>query len=230
MSTTNPHILSRFNEDFETLRADLLRMAEIAVENLEHAMTGLLERDDDRCNRAIAGDEDVDQLELRIDREGLDLITRYGPIAGDLRLVISTMKTSNNLERIADQASNIAKRARRLNRQPSLDDTHLVEPISAIATGMLDDAIAAFRDADLKTALALGVRDEALDRAHKKLIKHLTTSAESEPARAEDYIDLIFVVRFLERVGDHAVNIGEDCVYAQSAYDIRHGGEHPDVS
>jgi len=229
MSTTNPHILSRYNEALEALRSDLLRMAGLAAENLHHAMAGLLERDDDRCNRAIAEDEDVDQLELRIDREGLDLITRYSPVAGDLRLIISTMKTSNNLERISDQATNIAKRARRLNRRPPIREAAGIEPVFATALAMLQDAAGAFGDGDLSTALQLGIRDDALDRAHKKLIKQFTTMAETEPARAEDFIDLIFVVRFLERVGDHAVNIGEDCVYAHSAHDIRHGGDRPEI-
>jgi phosphate transport system protein len=230
VKTHAPHILSQVNKAFETLRADLLRMAEITSQNLAHAMAGLLDQDEDRCNKAIAEDDEVDQLELRIDREGLDLISRYGPVAGDLREVISTMKTSNNLERISDQATNIAKRARRLHRQPAMPEAQLIEPVFTVALAMFRDAIAAFRDGDLKTALALGVRDDALDRAHKKLIKNFTAQAEATPKRAEDYIDLIFIVRFLERIGDHAVNIGEDCVYAHSAYDIRHGGEHPAVS
>ncbi|CAN5189780.1 phosphate signaling complex protein PhoU [soil metagenome] len=227
MTTENKHILGRFNEALETLRNDILRMASITSENLRHAMAGLLARDDDRCNRAIAEDEDVDQLEKTIDREGLDIILRFSPVASDLRHVISTMKMSNNLERISDQATSIAKRARRLNRHAKIPEVHLIEPVYETALSMLHDAVRAFKDSDIATSLELDARDDELDRAHKILIKNFTSRAESEAGRAEDYIDLIFIVRFLERVGDHAVNIGEDCVYAHSAHDIRHGGQRP---
>jgi phosphate transport system protein len=138
------------------------------------------------------------------------------------------MKVSNNLERISDQSVNIAKRARRMNKYPELPETKLLEPIYRMAAAELDAAVAAYRDGDVKVSLTLDERDDSLDTAQKKLIKDLTRRGEADAPRVGGYINLIFIARSLERIGDRAVNIAEDCVYAEAAVDIRHGGTLPE--
>src|SRR6476661_7611174 len=102
----------------------------------EHALKGLMERDDKIAALAIADDEEIDQLEKQIDKDGIDLLLRFQPVASDLRRVVSAMKLSSNLERVADQATNIGRKARKLNRHPALPETDFIEPMFVHAMSM----------------------------------------------------------------------------------------------
>ena len=139
------HILGTFDEALASLRNNVLMMSSLTERSLDRAITGLLQRDDELCAIAIADDEEIDQLEKQVDKDGIDLLLRFQPVASDLRRVVSAMKLSSNLERMAE-----------------------------------------------------------------------------DPAQLRGYLNLIFVSRCLERVGDHATNMAEDAVYAAAAEDIRH--------
>jgi phosphate transport system protein len=219
-----PHILSEYDEALKHAKASVLTMASIASDNLHNSVHGLLERNEDLCNDAIVEDEEVNAFERSIDRESMEILTRYNPVATDLRSVIGTMKVSNNLERIADQAENIARRARKVLKKPELPDANLVEPVYVLAAEMVSDAVRAFSEGDVDLAITLYERDKELDKLHRKTIKKLTTGMENDVENLRTYLNLIFIVRCLERVGDHAVNICEDAVYVTNAADIRHVG------
>src|SRR5213595_4119221 len=146
------HILGTFDEALTSLRNDLLMMAGLAERSLDRAVKGLLQRDDDLCANAIADDEEIDQLEKRIDKDGVDLLLRFQPVASDLRRVVSAMKLSSNLERMADQATNIARRARKLNQHPALPETELIRPMYTHAMTMFKDAIDAYVREDVQLA------------------------------------------------------------------------------
>lgn len=216
------HILSRFDEALNKLRHDLSRMSALAEQNLALSMRGLLERDMDLCNQVIAEDETVDVLEKAIDADGILALTRFTPVAQDLRQIISTMKVSSNLERVSDQAVNIARRAKRLLQGAVIPETQRLEPMFTQAISLLRDAVKAFKDEDIPLAISLKSRDKILDVDHKDYISDLTQKMEQDTTLLKDYIDLIFIARFIERAGDHSVNIGEDAVYAGAAQDIRH--------
>lgn len=190
--------------------------------NLERAVQGLLERDVDRCKAVIADDDDVDDLQVRIDSTGMDILVRFHPVASDLRLVISSMKIAANLERISDHAVNIAKRTKKILRRSELTEVKLMEPVYGIADKILRDAVAAYTDRNSSLGASLLERDKELDRLHKGVIATLSGQLEDGGERAEDLLHLIFVARSLERVGDLSVNIGEDAVFLGSAQDIRH--------
>src|SRR6266481_2822689 len=113
------HILGTFDEALSSLRNNVLMMSGLTERSLERAMKGLFERNDNLCANAIADDEEIDQLEKQIDKDGVDILLRFQPVASDLRRVVSAMKLSSKLERIGDQATTIARRARKLNQQPS---------------------------------------------------------------------------------------------------------------
>jgi phosphate transport system protein len=219
-----PHIFSEYDLALEHARASILTMASIASENLRNAVRGLLDRNEDLCNDAIAEDEEVNAFERTVDRDNMAILTRFNPIATDLRSVIATMKVSNNLERIADQAGNIARRARKIINKPEVPQIHLVEPVYALATDLLADAIRSFAEPNVALALSLYERDQELDKLHRKTMKTLTKAMESDVTNLRTYLNLIFIIRCLERVGDHAVNIGEDAVYVARGEDIRHVG------
>lgn len=216
------HILSTFEEALRSLRDDALMMASLTERNLENARKGLFERDEDWCNTVIADDEEVDTLEVQIDREGVNLMLRFHPLASDMRNVISTMKLSVNLERIADQAVGIARRSRKLIARPPVNEIVHLEPIFHYAEAMVKDAVRAFASRDIALARGLKERDRQLDQMNRDFAEKFTNLMSQHLEFIPTYMDLIFMSRFLERIGDQATNIGEDTIYAISAEETRH--------
>src|ERR1044071_350580 len=116
------HILGTFDDALGSLRNNVLMMSSLTERSLERALSGLVRRDDDLCLLAIADDEEIDQLEKQVDKDGVDLLLRFQPVASDLRRVVSAMKLCGNLERMADQAVSIARKSRKLNQPPPLPE------------------------------------------------------------------------------------------------------------
>lgn len=222
---TRTHILTPFTERLSHLRQSVLAMAELTKRNLENSIRGLCEHDDDYCNNAIVDDEEIDILEMQIDREGLHIMSRFQPVASDLRDVISSMKIGANIERIADQAVSIARRARKMNKYAEVKELHELDKIISLAKKMFDDAIQAYVNHDEKAAIDVKTQDKELDLLNKNFNKHLILRMQDDSARIPTYLNLILVSRCLERIGDHAANIAEDVVFAVSAEDIRHLGK-----
>ncbi len=216
------HIIHEFDQVISLLRDEVAAMARQARHNLERAMQAVVERDLEKCRAVIADDTEVDDAELRIDRLGMDTLLRFHPVASDLRLVIASMKAAASLERISDHAVNIAKRARKLLAYPETPETRLLDPLYALADQQLQDALTSFTQRDAALGESLQLRDKELDRVHKRLVAGFSARLEEGAGCAALYLHLVFVARSLERVGDLAVNIGEDAVFLDSARDIRH--------
>jgi len=216
------HILGTFDEALSSLRNNVLMMSGLTERSLDRAMKGLFERNDNLCANAIADDEEIDQLEKQIDKDGVDILLRFQPVASDLRRVVAAMKLSSNLERMADQATTIARRARKLNRHPPLPEVELIRPMYEHAMSMFRDSVDAFVREDVDLGRAVVQRDDALDELNRSVSHKFVERMAQDPQQLRGYLNLIFVARALERVGDHATNIGEDAVYAAAAEDIRH--------
>jgi phosphate transport system protein len=216
------HILGSFDEALASLRNNVLMMSGLTERSLDRAMKGLFQRDDNLCATAIADDEEIDQLEKQIDKDGVDILLRFQPVASDLRRVVSAMKLSSNLERMADQATNIARRARKLNRHPPLPEMELIAPMHEQAMSMFKDSIDAYVREDVELGRAIVPRDEKLDELNRVASRRLIQRMPEDPDQLRGYLNLMFIARHLERVGDHATNIAEDAVYAAAAEDIRH--------
>jgi phosphate transport system protein len=216
------HILGTFDEALASLRNNVLMMAGLTERSLERAMKGLFERNDNLCLSAIADDEEIDQLEKQMDKDGVDILLRFQPVASDLRRVVSAMKLSSNLERMADQATSIARRARKLNQHPPLTEVELIRPMHEHAMSMFRDSIDAFVREDVDLGCAVVQRDENLDELNATVSRKLINRMAEDPGQLRGYLNLIFVARALERVGDHATNMAEEAVYAAAAEDIRH--------
>jgi phosphate transport system protein len=216
------HILGTFDEALTSLRNNVLMMAGLAERSLQRAIKGLFERDDDLCAYAIADDEEIDQLEKQIDKDGVDILLRFQPLASDLRRVVSAMKLSSNLERVADQATNIARRARKLNQHPPLSEIELIVPMRDHAMAMFKDSLDAYVREDVELARAIVPRDQTLDELNRVVSRKLVERMSTDRDQLRGYLNLMFVARHLERVGDHATNIAEESVYAAVAEDIRH--------
>ena len=216
------HILGSFGQALNNLRENVLLMASLTERNLSTTFQALFQRDNELANQAIADDEEIDTLEMQVDNEGVDTLLRFQPVARDLRAIIAAMKVGANLERVADQATSIARRARKLNAIPALPETHLLEPMASESIAMLKDSLRAFTDGDVALALAIKPRDRQLDTMNSEISTRLTEVMARDPERIEAYLNLIFIARNIERIGDHATNVAEDAVYAKQAQDIRH--------
>ncbi|MBA2434951.1 MAG: phosphate signaling complex protein PhoU [Verrucomicrobiota bacterium] len=220
--TPPKHILGTFDEALSTLRNNVLMMASLTTRSLDNALNGLLQRDDDLCATAIADDEEIDQLEKQVDKDGIDLLLRFQPVASDLRRVVSAMKLCSNLERMGDQAVSIARKARKLNRHPVLPETELIGPMREFSMQMFKDSVDSYVSEDVDLGRALKARDKALDEMNANASRRLIERMAQDPEQLRGYLNLMFIARHLERVGDHATNIAEDAVYAAAAEDIRH--------
>ena len=216
------HILREFDRALDALRSDALMMASLTDRNLQNAMSCLLDRNVDLCAVTVMDEKEVDALEKKVDNDGVEILLRFQPVASDLRQVISTMKLGSNLERVADQAVNIAKRSRKLSMEPELDEAIALGPLFIDAIAIFRDSIRAYADGDVALARSLRERDREIDQMNHDIADDLTVKMAERPDRIPDYLQLLFIARHLERVGDHAKNIGEDAVYTAEAEDIRH--------
>jgi phosphate transport system protein len=216
------HILGTFDEALASLRNNVLMMAGLTERTLQQAMKGFFERNDNLCASTIADDEEIDQLEKQMDKDGVDILLRFQPVASDLRRVVSAMKLSTNLERVADQATSIARRARKLNRHPPLPEVELIKSMHDQAVSMFKESTDAFVREDVDLACRVVQRDESLDELNGTISGKLISRMAEDAGQLRGYLNLIFIARSLERVGDYATNIAEDAVYAAAAEDIRH--------
>jgi len=216
------HILSSFEAALDNLRKDVLMMSSLVTRSIENSRKGIFDRDGDFCNTVIADDEQIDLLEIQVDTQGIEIMLRFHPFASDLRNVIGAMKTSVNLERAADQAVGIARRARKLIAFPVLPETANIEPLFRHACSMFNDAVKAYADGDIELAQTIKSRDKELDQRNREFAESLTEKMPQNPDSIRGFLELIFIARCLERIGDQAKNIAEDTIFAVSLKDIRH--------
>jgi len=216
------HIRSSFDAALYGLKNDVLMMSSLTDRIFQTAFEALLRRDTELCNHVVAEDEEIDILEKQVDQEGVDLLIRFHPVASDMREVVSAMKVSSNLERIADQSVSIARRAKRLNNRPAVREVALLEPPYRLAVIIFRDSVRAFADSDYELARILKSKDRELDALTDDVNEKLAERAGSDSELVPNYVDLIFVARAFERIGDYATNIAEDSFWRDQAADIRH--------
>lgn len=222
------HILSIFDNALNELRNKTLEMGNVAKRNVTNAMLGLMSRDKDICNQTIADDDDEDRLQIEVDRIGMNIIVKFHPVASDLRMVIASMKTATNLERISDQAVNIAKNARKIMKGPEVTDLSDIELLHQTAAGMLSDAMTAYENGNTELALQVVDRYSVIKKVHKAISRKFSKRLEGKSESCHQYLDLVFICRWLERVGSLSINIAEDVIFEETSTDIRHGGVLPD--
>ncbi len=216
------HILTSFEAALDNLRKDVLMMSSLTTRSLENSRKGLFERDEDFCNSVIADDEEIDVLEIQVDNEGIEIMMRFHPFASDLRNVIAAMKTSVNLERAADQCVGIARRVKKLLLHEQIAQTLRIEPIFQMSASLLHDSIKAYANNDIELASTIKNRDKQLDTLNREFADTLTDLMPENAGHIRAFIELIFIARCLERIGDQAKNIAEDTIFAVTVKDVRH--------
>jgi phosphate transport system protein len=217
---------SHFEPGLDALRQKLLLMGSHAETAVNHALQALMERDYDLALRVKDSDSIIDQFELEIDDMAITLLTR-APLASNLRLITVGMKVSQNLERIGDEATKIAKRARDLSQEPAVK-IHLDLPrMARLALAMVKESLDAFVQRDSAAARALIPRDREVDALNKHIHQQLARHMMEHPETIERCLDWIVAAKSLERIADHAKNIAEEVVYLCEARDIRHTANRP---
>jgi phosphate transport system protein len=216
------HISSTFDAALCNLKNDVLMMSSLTDRMFQTAFDALLSRNCQLCEQVIAEDEQIDTLEKQVDQDGVSFLIRFHPVASDMRQVISAMKISRSLERIGDLSVTIARRAKRLNLRLPVSEVALLEPAYQMTVAIFRDGVRAFAENDCELARTLKLRDKRLDALTTDLGDKLIVRAAAKPEFVPSYLDLIFVARALERIGDLGTNIAEDAFWRDQAADIRH--------
>ena len=204
------------------IREQLLLMSSLTERNLALAMRALIERDDRLCDLVETNDEKIDDLEIHIDEMVVTYISTHGPIARDCRLMLAASKISSNLERVADQATKIARRSRELNTEPLLKQLIDIPMMADIAQEMLRDSITSFVEANNDLAVEIIARDNSVDAINKQLARELTSYMIENPKTITRALSLMTISAAIERVADHATNIAEEVFYLNRGRTIRH--------
>lgn len=213
-----------FENELAGLKEKLLTMASHAEAAVAKGIQALVERDDELARRVMADDVIVDQLEIEIDELSIQLLSK-APLATDLRLITMTMKISNHLERVSDEATTIARRSLELSLEPQLKPYVDIPRMANMALDMLKEALDAFVNRNPDKARAIIPRDKEVDLLNKQLHRELSSYMVERPSTITRCLNLMVISKCLERVADHATNVAEEVVYLYEARDIRHTGK-----
>lgn len=217
------HISRRFNQELEELRQQVMVMGGAVEEMLANAMRAVLEGDSDLAREVITADDRVNMLEKRIDREANLIIARRQPTASDLRLVLAIVKTISDLERVGDEAQKIARMAIRLaDTERPRNNYRELENMSTSVRSMLQDGLNGFARLLPEVAVSLVREDAKVDEQYESLLRQYYSYMMEDPRVIRRLLDAIWIARSLERIGDHAKNIGEYIIYLVEGKDLRH--------
>jgi len=211
-----------FEGDLEALKRRLLHMGSLCEAQTHKALVALMERRAELARAVIEGDAAVNLLQIEIDDRCLKMLALQQPMATDLRLITSAMKMGADLERIGDQAVNIAENALRLLETPPLRPVIDIAEMSEIAQKMTRDALDAFVRRDAALAREVLLRDDRVDDLKDRVFRVLLTHMMADPGTIERALGLILISRNIERIADHATNIAEDVIFLVEAKDVRH--------
>jgi len=206
------------------LKDKLLLMGGYVEKAIEEATSGLVEGKQDRFVRVHEFEKTINQLHMEVDEDCLNLLATQSPMARDLRTILAVVKINTDLERMGDQAVNIALNAAEYLREPPIKPLVDIPRMADLARHMCRDALDAFVRTDLTLAKEVLGRDDEVDNLKSQIFRELMTYMISDPKRIEQALSLILIARNLERVGDHATNIAEDVIFIGTGKDVRHGG------
>jgi phosphate transport system protein len=211
-----------FHEELEALKQTLLAMGGLVEDQIRRAMRALLERDDVIAQEVIDRDRQVNTYDIEVDEQCVNLLALHQPAAGDLRFITTAMKIVTDLERIGDQAVNIAQRALELNREPQLKPYIDLPRMADKAQRMVKESLDAFVARDTALARQVCAEDAEVDALKEQIFRELLTFMMEDPRTVSRAIRVILISRFLERVADHATNIAEMVIYLVEGKMVRH--------
>lgn len=211
-----------FDEELTQLKDKLFKMGLLVEEAIRKSIDSLLKRDSKLAEEVIEEDQKINILEIEIDEFGHELIALRQPTAIDLRFITMVLKINSNLERIGDQAVNIAEKAIVLNREVPLRPNMNISKMAELAISMVKDSLDAFIARDAQKAKAICERDDELDTLNDQIYNQLQEELKKQQIEVSQAVSLIMVSHNLERIGDLGTNIAEDVIYLAKGIDIRH--------
>ena len=219
---------THFQEQLEELKQNLLKMATLVEGTIHEAVHSLVQRDSDLAEETFKREKQINDMELAIDEMCLKLLALRQPMAVDLRFITSAMKIITDLERMGDQAVNIAERAISLNQEPQLKPYIDIPRMAEITESMVKDVLDAFVNRDPRLARSVCERDDLVDGLNDQVVRELLTYMMSDPKTIPRAVHLMIVCRCLERIADHATNIAEDVIFMVDALVIKHHADEKD--
>ncbi len=228
---SSEHISKQFDAELEAVRTCVLQMGGLVEEQIEKAIEAFTAGDKELINRIIADDRRVNAMEVSIDEMCSQIIARRQPTAGDLRMIMTVIKTITDLERIGDEAEKIARMAKLIYEADriymprfSMHMSRFIEirHVASIALEMLRKSLDAFARLDLTAAAQVVRQDEQVDEEFRSIMRQLITFMMEDPRTISTALEILFVAKAIERIGDHAKNMSEYVVYMVKGRDVRH--------
>jgi phosphate transport system protein len=213
---------SRFHQELEDLRMTVLQMAVLSEKAMDKALHALFERNEELAEEVIQKDQEVNLLEVQVDRLILKLLALAQPMARDLRFIVGCMRISVDLERIGDQAVNIAQRAQYLNSRPTLPPFPAMQELADTAMDMLRVSISAFTHLNVSQAMDVCQMDDEADELNIQILKDLMDYMVNDTPAIQRAVQTIITARCLERVADHCTNIAEGVFFIARGINIKH--------
>ena len=214
-----------FHQELKELKEDLLKMGSLVETAIHDAVSGLVSRDSKLAERTIKEDEKINTREISIEKKCLQLLALQQPMAADLRFIVSTLQIIKDLERMGDQAVNIAERALILNQEPPVKPFIDLPKMATLVESMLKDSLDAFVNRDVKKARNVCEGDDQVDNYNEKIFHELLSIMIKDQTTVSRAVYLILIGRSLERIADHATNIAEDVIYMVAGRMIKHHAE-----
>jgi len=214
-----------FTQELEELNQHLLQMGGLVEATIHRSVRSLVDRDQSLAAQVMQDEARINDMEIEIDNLTTRLLARQQPVAKDLRFLTAAMKINTDLERMGDLAVNIAERSLSLLQQPPVKPMIDIPRMAALVESMLLNALAAFVDGDEAKARGVLMSDDEVDQLRDAVYSELVDYMQKDPTTVRAAVDLIFVARNLERIGDHATNIAEDVVFFVKGVDVRHHAE-----
>ena len=218
------HISKQFDADLEEVRTRVLQMGGFVEQQIEHAIEALTKGDEELIEQVISYDHRVNAMEVSIDEICNQIIARRQPTASDLRMIMMVIKTITDLERIGDEAEKIARMARLIYAADRMHIPRFVEikHMASMAMDMVHKALDSFARLDLNTAAQIARQDEHVDEEFRSIMRQLITFMMEDPRKISTSLEILFVAKAIERIGDHAKNMSEYVVYMVKGKDVRH--------
>ena len=216
-----------FEHDLEELKERLLWMAGLAERAVHQAVQAVFQKDEALATRVLDEEKAINEMQIEIDDRVMELVALQQPMAVDLRFILSASRINNDLERIGDQAVNIAQSALRILRHPQVKPYVDLPRMSELAEGMVRDSLNSLVRRDAELAKSVLVRDDQVDNLRDQIFRELLTYMMENSAVVYPAFELVLVTKNLERIGDHATNIAEDVIYMVAGRDVRHLAADP---
>jgi phosphate transport system protein len=218
------HLSKQYDTDLETLRSGVLQMGGLVEAQIRSAIDAFSTGNVDLVDQVVATEVRVNECEVSIDNDCSHIIVKRQPAAGDLRLIMAISKTVTDLERVGDEAEKIARMSKQIHEHGRMDLHHFanVRHAADIAVSMLRQALDAFARLDAAEAASVIREDVAIDTEFRSILRQLITFMMEDPRTISTALEIVWIAKAIERIGDHAKNIAEDVIYIVKGTDVRH--------